>query len=65
MEPKPPLEKTNSAVIRLAGLKLMLVESDARKAIEAIEAGRIDMARVYLSGVIENLSGVYLRDVEK
>lgn len=64
-EPRPPLKKTNSEVIRLAGLNLMLVEADARKAIDAIESGRVDMARVYLAGVIENLGRVYLRDVER
>lgn len=65
MNTKPPLKKTNSEVIRLAGLRLMLVESDARKAIDAIESGRIDLARVYLSGVIESIQAVYLKDVEK
>lgn len=61
----PAREKTNSDVLRLAGLKLMLVEADARKAIDAIDSGRIDLARVYLAGVIENLGRVYLQDVEK
>lgn len=61
----PAREKTNSDVLRLAGLKLMLVEADARKAIDAIDSGRIDLARVYLAGVIENLGRVCLRDVER
>lgn len=61
----PPKEKTNKAVIRLAGLRLMLVESDARKAIDAIETGRIDLARVYLAGVVETMQKVYLKDVEE
>lgn len=56
---------TNSEVIRLAGLRLMLVEADARKAIDAIESGRIDLARVYLAGVVETMQAVYLKDVEK
>lgn len=43
----------------------MLVEADARKAIDAIESGRIDLARVYMAGVIETMQGVYLKDVEK
>ena len=61
----PKRDRTNKSVIRLAGLRLMLVESDARQAIAAIESGRIDLARVYLSGVIENMQKVYLVDVEK
>lgn len=60
----PKRERTNKSVIHLAGLRLMLVESDAQKAIDAIEAGRIDLARVYLSGVIDNMKMVYLKDVE-
>lgn len=63
--PKSPLKKTNSEVIRVAGLRLMLVEADARKAIDAIESGRIDLARVYLSGVIETIQNIYLKDVEQ
>lgn len=65
MEQKPPRIKTNSDVIRIAGLRLMLVESDARKAIDAIETGRIDLARVYLAGVVETMQTVYLEDVEQ
>lgn len=61
----PKRDRTNREVIRLAGLRLMLVESDALKAIEAIEQGRIDLARVYLSGVLDNMKMVYLRDVEQ
>lgn len=61
----PKRDRTNKSVIRLAGLRLMLVESDAMKAIEAIESGRIDLARVYLSGVIDNMKMVYLKDVEQ
>lgn len=64
-EKHSPKNRTNEAVIRLAGLRLMLVESDAQKAVDAIESGRIDLARVYLSGVIDNMKMVYLRDVEK
>lgn len=58
-------KKTNSEVIRLAGLRLMLVEADAKKAIDAIESGRIDLARVYLSGVLDNTKMVFLKDVEQ